>query len=321
MSLGQDPTFERSEARKEAERILRFKIGPQYSLGDPKKMEGGGYSFPVLISLPRVIFDEARQNPVDVKYLDAREVGEIEVAGPDEVDYTLPQTIYANVREVEQRIQKVVEKALISAAAKDFTQLPFPENRFAPIEDLLAKITLQGSVSIETISTLEPSEDDNKYSKHLDLLEKNDLIRRENGKIVPGDILASIQRDTDRHSEALNAALAHFFRENINNLDDVHEVLAPYLAIAGFYYRLAIDSDRLPVVTEEELRDAFARHYKGRGRRTELKKFKMSRYLLHLERVGILECHTKSDQRVWSGNPEIKASLEETPYLGTIAEI
>lgn len=313
-------TISEEEARKEAEKILRFKIGPQYSLGEPEGADGG-FTFPVLIRLPKVIFDEMRSKPVSVKYLEPRKVGEITIEGPNETDYTHAQTVYKNVREVEEQIQEAIEKALISAAAKDFTKLPFPENRYAPVEDLLAQVILKGSVPVESISELEAEEDD-KYTKYIHQLEKDELLRRENGSIKAGDILASIQRETDRHHEALNAALAHFFRENINELEKLHQVLGPYLAIAGFYYRLAIDTEQLPMVNENELREAFNAHYKGMGRRSKLKEFKMSRYLLHLERAGILECFTESDGRLWSGNEEIKDDLEDqTQYLGTISEV
>ena len=315
-------TMQKESAREEAEKILRFKIGPQYSLGTPTELDNGGYEFPVVIRLPRVVFDELRSDPVSVNYLEPREVGKIEVTDTGETEFTHPQTIYANVREVEERIQEAVEKALISAAAKDFTKLPFPENRYAPVEDLLAEIILKGSISIEAVTELQSSEDDDKYTKHIGTLEQNELIRRENGRLKPGDILASIQRDTDKNHEALNGALGHFFQENINDLEKLHQVLGPYLAIAGFYYRLAIDSDGLPMVSEKELREAFRAHYSGRGRQTKLKEFKMSRYLLHLERAGILESVTESDGRLWTGDEDIRDEVEEqSQYLGTISNV
>lgn len=315
-------TIPEDEARKEAEKILRFKIGPQYSLDAPKETESGGFVFPVSVRLPRVIFDELRSDPVSVKYLEPRQVGEITIENKDEVEYTHPQKIYANVRQVEKKIQEAVEKALISAAAKDFTKLPFPENRYAPVEDLLAEIILKESVPIEDVKALESGDDDDKYTKHLETLKQNELIRRQGGSLVAGDILASIQRDTDKNHEALNAALGHFFQENINDLDKLHQVLGPYLAIAGFYYRLAIDSDNLPMVSEKELREAFSAHYKGQGRQTNLKEFKMSRYLLHLERAGILESVTESEGRLWTGDENIRDSVkEQSQYLGTISDI
>ena len=309
------------EARKQAEQVLRFKIGPQYSLGEPES-DGSEYVFPILISPPRVIFDETRSTPVDVQYLEETKVGEIRVDEDKELDYTLPQTVYRRVREYEEKIQEAVEKALISAAAKDFTQLPFPENRYAPVEDLLAEVILQGSIAIEEISYLESSDEgeDGKYTKYIRELEDLDLLRREDGQVTDGNILTNIQRDTDKSHEALNAALAHYFRENVSNLDKIHQILGPYLAVAGFYYRLAIEANTLPTVKEKELRDAFEQHYKGRGKQTRVKMFKFSRYLLHLERAGILELITKPDGRVWTGNETIKEDLEEqTHYLGVIS--
>jgi hypothetical protein len=310
----------RDDAREEAERILRFKIGPQYSLGDPTSDESE-YVFPILISPPRVIFDELRNDPVDVNYLEPTQVGEIRVDRNKETEYTFPQTVYKRVREYEKEIQQAVEKALISAAAKDFTQLPFPENRYAPVEDILAEVILREPLSIEDIKAIEsPGEDEQgKYTKYIQELEEIDLVRRDNGRVTAGNILISARRDTDENHEALNAALAHYFRENVNDLEKIHQILGPYLAVAGFYYRLAIESNTLPSVQENELRSAFKKHYEGRGRQTQVKLFKMSRYLLHLERAGILKPLTQSDGRVWSGREDIKSDLQEqTQYVGAL---
>lgn len=307
------------EARTVAERILRFKIGPQYSLGEPET-DGEEYVFPILISPPRVIFNERRSLPVDVKYLDPTKVGEIRVDSDKETDYTLPQTVYRRVREYEEEIQQAVEKALISAAAKDFTQLPFPENRYAPVEDILGDIILRDSIALEDIAALESSDEgEGKYTKYIRQLEEIDLLRREDGRVKAGNVLINVQRDTDENHKALNGALAHYFRENVNDLEMIHQILGPYLAVAAFYYRLAIEADTLPTVEERELREAFKQHYRGRGRRTQVKLFKLSRYLLHLERAGILKAVTKSDGRVWSGNEDIKDDLDEqTQYLGVL---
>ena len=309
------------EARKKAEEILRFKIGPQYSLGETET-EGSEYVFPILISPPRVIFNETRSTPVDVKYLEPTQVGEIRVNKNEEVDYTLPQTVYRRVRDYEEEIQQAVEKALISAAAKDFTKLPFPENRYAPVEDILSEVILRDEIQLEKIAYLDSpdEEEQGKYTRYVQELENIDLLRREDGKVKAGNVLINIQRDTNKKSEALNAALAHYFKQNINNLEDIHQILGPYLAVAGFYYRLAIEADMLPTVEEKELRDAFEQHYKGRGKQTDVKVFKFSRYLLHLERAGILELITKPNGRVWSGTEAIKKDLEDqTQYLGVIS--
>lgn len=313
----------RDDARRKAEQILRFKIGPQYSLGEAEA-DGEEYVFPILMSPPRVIFDETRSNPTDVMYLEPTKVGEIRVDNNEDADYTLPQTVYRRVREYEQEIQQAVEKALISAAAKDFTQLPFPENRYAPVEDLLSEVILRDSISIEDLKSLEAPNTDpenGKYRKYLQQLIDIDLLRREDGRVRAGNILMNIRRDTDKNHEALNGALAHYFRENINNLEKIHQILGPYLAIAGYYYRLAIEANQMPTVEEEALRDAFEQHYKGRGKQTDVKMFKLSRYLLHLERAGILKPVTGSDSRVWSGNQDIMDELEDqTHYLGVISQ-
>ncbi|WP_254545865.1 hypothetical protein [Halomarina pelagica] len=311
------------DARKKAEYILRFKIGPQYSLGDIE-VNGSDFVFPIFISPPRVIFDELRQNPVDVDYLDPTRVGKIRVSKKGETEYTHPQTVYRRVRDYEKEIQQAVEKALISSAAKDFTQLPFPENRYAPVEDILAEVILRNTVPLDEIEALD-SPDDNergKYAKYVEELESIDLLKTRDGVVGAGNFLKEARRDNDKNHEILNTALAHYFRENVNDLEKIHGVLGPYLAVAGFYYRLAIESDTLPKVDESSLRDAFEKHYQGKGRQTDLKLFKLSRYLLHLERAGILKPITQSNRRVWYGVDKIKDDLEEqTHYVGAITAV
>lgn len=314
----EESAYPEDDARKEAERILRFKIGPQYSLGE-RTQEGKDHVFPITIRRARVIFDEIRQNPVDVNYLPRNEVGEIRIPPSGDADYTHPRTVYKRVRDIEQEIQERVEKALISSSAKDFTKLPFPENRYAPVEDLLSELILSGSISIERLKSLQKDEDgDGKYVKYLDELVAMELIYREDGNLKPGRALSEFQVDEDRGSDALNAALAYYFENKIDDMGAIHGVLGPYLAIAGFYYRLAIESDQLPVVSESELREAFERHYRGQGRRKEQKKFKMSRYLLHLERAGILKARTKSDGRQWYGDSDLKNDLQDTEYVAML---
>jgi hypothetical protein len=191
------------------------------------------------------------------------------------------------------------------------------------VEDILSEVILQDSISIETIAHLESSEEDEdgKYTKYIRELVDLDLLRREDGRVKAGNILINIQRDEDKSHKVLNGALAYYFKQNINSLDKIHQILGPYLAVAGFYYRLAIETDTLPTVDEQELRDAFENHYKGRGKQTDKKVFKFSRYLLHLERAGILELITRPDGRVWTGVEGIKDDLEDqTQYLGVITE-
>lgn len=321
----------KEDARKKAERVLRFKIGTQYSLGEPYP-ENSEYVFPIIFYPPRVIFNETRTRPVNVKYLDPKEVGEIRVDEEGEVDYTLPQTVYKNVREYEKDIQTAVEKALISSSAEEFAGLPFPENRYAPVEDLLSEVILEDEIAPETIAEFEADQDDSDDSKtywdYLSELESMDLLRRRGGRIEAGNILVSIQQKTDKNYEALNGALARYFKSKLGNISEIHVALGPYLAIAGFYYRLAVEaelateSESLPIIEEEDLRSAFREHYKGKGKKTKEKEFKVSRYLIHLERAGILKCITESDGRMWTGDKSIQSDLmDETDYLSTLGVV
>jgi hypothetical protein len=145
-------------------------------------------------------------------------------------------------------------------------------------------------------------------------------LRWQDDRITAADTLIGIEADTDYPSEALEAALAHFFSEGADNYDMIKGILGPYLAIAGYYYRRSLESEDLPSVSAREFRNEIRSQYSGQE--SASKAFKTSRYLLQLEEVGILQSESNQTGRNWTGIDEVfQDLLQQREQLEPIAEI
>lgn len=308
------------DAETEAEKVLRFELGSLPHLGSPE-YEEGEYVFPVLIRLPRVIFDEDREEPLDVRFLSSEDLGEIRVDAEtgDVSDRTDVWQINKRIREKKREVDRAVQMALLKAEAEKFSLLPFPEHRYTPIQDLLSDVILRGQIPRDRLEQIGPGTWE-KYEEYIEALVEVGLLRMEENRVTAADHLIEIEAQTDYPSDALNVALAHFFREGADNFDMIHSILGPYLTIAGHYYRRSLEVDELPRISTRELRDQIRERYTGRDGR--LKGFKMSRYLLQLEEIGVLESESARDGRGWKGKGEILTKLlEQEEQLEDIVEI
>lgn len=316
MSLG-DARLPEKKAKKEAEKNLRLTVGNLPHLGD-SEMQNGEYVFPIMISVPRVIFEDTQEGPkpVEVKFLSESKVGEIHVdAQSGEINSrTDLRDIEDRIEEKKKEIERAVQKALIKSAADDLSLLSYPKHRNNPALEILSEIIISEQIELDKLRSFRSFE---KYRNHLDTLEEAGLVSEEDGCIVAGDPLKYIEEDNGSPSERLNAALAYLFKTNADDLGFMSDFLGPYLKVAGYYYRRAIESDSLPEVTIEEFRRKMS---KEEGRERE---FQVSRYLIELEQVGLLKISaTDFGERAWVGDPSIKAEiLQQEQQLSTIAEV
>ena len=321
MSTEQDKaTVSEDTARNEAEKTLRFEIGNLPHLGSPD-YEDGEYVFPVLIRVPRVIFDEDREDPINVKFLSSEDLGVIRVDAEsgEAAERTDVWQINKRIREKKKEVDRAIQMALVRAEAEKFSLLPFPEHRYTPIQDLLADVILRGQIPRERFDEIGTGAWE-KYEEYVDALIDAGLLRMENSRVTAADHLIEIEASTDEPSEALNVALAYFFREGTYDHDMVFSILGPYLTIAGYYYRRSIETDDLPRIETRQFREQIRQAYSGRDGR--LKAFKLSRYLLQLEEIGILRSKSEKDGRGWVGDSEILAEvLSQREELRPIAEI
>jgi|AntDeeMinimDraft_4_1070355.scaffolds.fasta_scaffold04156_3 hypothetical protein len=315
----QNAPIDEERAKIKAQKELAHEIGNLPYLGDMEH-EDNEYVFPLHVRLPRVIFDESRQTPQDVKFLSSKRVGEIRVnAESGEVNRTRIHDIKSNIRQQKRVVEEAVQKALVRSSARKFSKLPFPELRYTPILDILSQLLIEGLIEEEEIESMS-SQYERHYKDYIEILEEAGLVRMNDGQVEADDYLIEIEARDASPPEKLNAAIAHFFEEGTNDIDTIRQILGPYLTLAGFYYMQVLESGEMPRVTEDEFREQLDKTYTGSDR--ELKKFKLAHYLIQLEDVGLLESDDEDGPRTWEGEKDVWDDiLREQDLLEPASEI
>jgi len=318
MSSESNTAVTEEEARRKAAEAVRFNLGTYLRL-KPGEFDKDDlqYQFPIVIRSPKLILEADKENAVDVRYLDPVEVGVVTVdAESMEVEHPSGKEIDDKIESYEEEINQVVQKAIVRASGTDLSHLPFPENQYAPLRDLLSELLLNDQVYLKDIKRMDGPKDGDKYSKYVNNLVELDLARREVGAISSGNTLITIQSsdkfrdyETQTLQQQLNVALGLYFEHHIGDFDAIKRILGPYLALTGYYYRRSLELGELPNIKEEELRRGIKSEYKDRREQNE-KLFKMSRYLIQLEAVGILESVVEGGNRYWTGNGDTYQRLK-----------
>lgn len=318
MSLG-DARIPEEKAKKAAERKLRLNIGNLPHLGNAED-EDGEYVFPILISIPRVIFDETPEGlkPVDVKFMSESEVGEITVDAKsgDVTEYTSVSDVEDAIEEQKKELELAVQRALIKSAAKKLALLSYAQHRQMPVIEILSEIILNHEVEAHRVNRIEKD-----YSDHIENLIDVGLVKEEDGAFVPDDELSTILSEETSPSSRLQAALAHLFENKSDDLSMMNDFLGPYLEIAGYYYTRAVESESLPKVTLEEFRREISSRHSGQ--KAQKRSFKTARWLIQLEEIGLLQVANRHGERSWQGDSlvmdEILAQREELGQFAVVA--
>lgn len=329
MSSMEDAGVDPSEARRAAMEAVRFNLGTYLRLDDGEfDEEELEYTFPIVLRSPKLILDEGRENAVDLRFLDPIHVGDVMVdASTKDVDYPTKSQVKDELEDYEMELVEAIQKALVRATGSNLSHLPFPENQYAPLQDILSEVILNAKISVAAIEMMDSYEDSDKYQKYIDSLVEIGLLKRRDHVFRSGDILNTIQEKDkfeghriETHQDELNAALGRYFEHNVGEFDMIKRTLGPYLALAGFYYRRALELDELPLIKESDLRDGIKLEYDGREQQKKL--FKMSRYLVQLEEVGILSSVYQNGERYWDGDETTFTRLKATAdQLGPITEL
>lgn len=315
----QNAPIDEERAKVKAQQELAHEIGNLPYIEDVE-VEDDEYVFPLHIRLPRVIFDENRKRPVEVKFMSSKRIGEIRI-DPESGDLTRTRIhdIKTNIRKQKRVIEEAVQKALIRSSARKFSKLPFPELRYTPILDVLSRLLLEGAVSEEQLEQMS-AQYEKSYRDYIESLIDVGLARMQDDHLEADDILIEIRAREPAPPAQLNAAMAHFFEEGVNDLETIHQILGPYLALAGYYYTQVLESGEMPRLTEDEFEDQMDKVYRGSDR--ELKKFKLAHYLIQLEQVGILESEMDTGPRTWRGTEEVwDQVLQEQELLEPVSEV
>lgn len=307
------------EARQKAEETLAFDIGNLPHLGEVQTEEEE-FVFPLEIRYPRVIFDEEGEEPIEVKFMSLENLGEIRVdAETGEVERPHLPDIEAKIRNRKREIENAVQRALVRAEAQKFSQLPFPEHRYTPILDILSHLLVEGPIESDELEEI-GAVGEEKYREYAGLLSDVGLVRWENDSIEGDDYLIELKTRGLSLPEQLNAAMAHFFEHGAERIEAIREILGPHLILSGYYYRRAIELANLPKVDEDEFDEVLDYNYYGKDRRE--KRFKLSRYLIQLEQVGLLESQNGTGPTRWIGTNNVRREvLKEEELLEPVIEI
>lgn len=318
-----------SEARRAAMEAVRFNLGTYLRLDDGEfDEEELEYTFSIILRSPKLILDEGRENAVDLRFLEPIHVSDVTVdASTKDVDYPTKSQVKNALEDYEKELNEAIQKALVRATGGNLSHLPFPENQYAPLQDILSEVILNGEIAVAAVEMMDSYEDSDKYQKYIGSLIELDLLKRRGDVLRSGDVLNTIQ-EKDKfeghriktHQDELNAALGRYFEHNVGEFEMIKRTLGPYLALAGFYYRRALELDELPIIKESDLRNGIKLEYDGREQQKKL--FKMSRYLVQLEEVGVLSSVYQNGERYWDGDETTFTRLKATAdQLGPITEL
>lgn len=315
----QNAPIDEEEARIKAQKELAHKVGNLPYL-EEVEYEDDEYVFPLHIRLPRVIFDQSRKEPVDVKFMSSKKIGEIRVHSESgDLSRTRIHDIKTNVKRQKRFIEDAVQKALVRSSAGKFSKLPFPELRYTPILDILSKLLLEGAIAEDELEDLS-SQYEQSYRDYIDILVDVGLARMKDDHLEADDFLIELRAQNAAPPDQLNAAMAHFFEQGASNIDTVYQILGPYLEITGYYYLQVLESGEMPELTEDEFREQFGKSYRGSDR--ELKKFKLPHYLIQLEEVNLLVSDDEQSPRTWRGTDDVwEDILREQELLEPVSEI
>lgn len=329
MSTMEDAGVNPSEARRVAMEEVRFNLGTYLRLEDGEfDEEELEYTFPIILRSPKLILDENKENAVDLRFLDPVEVGTVTVdANTRDVDRPTSRQVKKELENYEEELHAAIQKALVRASGSSLSHLPFPENQYAPLQDILSEVILNGEIPVASLEMMDSYEDGEKYQKYIDSLVELDLLKRNGEVLRSGDVLNTIQEkdkfeghEVKTHQQELNAALGRYFEHNAGEFEMIKRTLGPYLALAGFYYRRALELDDLPTIKESDLRNGILLEYSGRTQQKKL--FKMSRYLVQLEEVGVLTSVYQNGERYWVGDDTTFTRLKATAdQLGPVTEL
>lgn len=329
MSTMEDAGVDPSEARRAAMEAIRFNLGTYLRLSDGEfEEEKFEYTFPIILRSPKLILDEDQENAVDLRFLDPIHVGDVTVdASTKDVDYPTKSQVKNALKDYEKELNEAIQKALVRATGSNFSHLPFPENQYAPLQDILSEVILNSEIAVAAIEMMDNYGNSDKYQKYIDSLVELDLLKRKGDVLRSGDVLNTIQEKDkfeghriETHQDELNAALGRYFEHNVGEFEMIRRTLGPYLALAGFYYRRALELDELPIIEESALRDGIKLEYDGREQQQKL--FKMSRYLVQLEEVEVLSSVYQNGERYWVGDETTFTRLKATAdQLGPITEL
>ena len=309
------------EAFEKARKILRERFGNLVGIENVER-EGTVWKFKLVTAYPKVIFDYSRTPllPIRVKKMRPIELGWIEIDGiTGEPKYPQRSMVIAKIKSRLMKIQNTVEKALVKTESKKFSKIPFSEHRWTPILDIFSKLLISEKIYLDELSRLS-KDTELKYLDYLQTLEELNLVTFEGDSYTSGDLLLEIETKDKPLSEKLSDAMELFFRLGYDKLEKIQEILGPHLKLTGSYYTVALQSEQLPKVSKKFFVKKIYYFYTSTDRNEKL--FKLDRYLIQLESIGLLKYAGFDGDSYWIGLKDVyKNILKEDEILEPIRDL
>jgi hypothetical protein len=296
-----DLLITKEEAKRKAHFFVREKYGTIPSLSTPKMLDDG-WHIPIVARYPRVLFDTTTNRPKKVRFMKFDNLGELVVDNKTGEITSKPTywDLRTGIKDNLEYVKNTVQQALIKAGAKQFSKSPFSEHMHTPIIDIIAYVLMNNKLQIsEEIGRLAEI-DREKYIAIINTLVKMGLLDWTGDILSPGNMLVQIEGQSDDLPTKLSDSLAFFFAEGYEDIQSIHQVLGPHLTISGFIFQQSIEYDDLTPISTGQIEEVIQLSY-----RQEVKRIKTPRYLIQLNKVGIIEQKTINHEEVWLPNEEI----------------
>ncbi|RLI78952.1 hypothetical protein DRP05_05705 [Archaeoglobales archaeon] len=328
-----DAGMSESEILKKAHKFIRENIG---SVPSPKKpiltfkeiesLEGVKkkvmvYEVPIVAYFPTIIYDPYLATPTKPRFKNLGEVGKL-ILDANTGEVIEKPTVYqvrGAIKSKLEEITNVVDKTLVKTGAEKFSQITLPEHIHTPIIDILSSLLIIGKIDIEMEIEELSSEDKTKYLRIINALEKHELVERDNNFIYPGNVLIELEEKfPQEHDKIITNALAHFFRQGYEEIDSIRIVLGPFLILSRIIYETSLEVDTIVPVPFEIIKDTFEKGYTGKLQK--LKLIKLPRYLIQLEKVGLIKYREIHGEPHWEGDKDVFNELKKDTELTDILE-
>lgn len=304
-----DLPLSKAAARRLAEDALISDVGTTPNIGSVKETDDR-FVFDVDVSYPRVIWDDAADEPRKTRFLYVGKVGEVTVDRYRGRVLERPKyyEVQGAIREKLSVISDTVEKGLVKVAADEFASLPFPIHLHTPVLDMLSWLLVHDRMTLGDLDEI-PRDPQARIRSTLDPLARVGLIEVRDQTILPGPLLVEIEQRESSLPRQLSKALALFFREGYQFIDTVRQVLGAHLTVSGMIYERATEYESPVPLSLTQIEKDFVRFYP-----TE-RLVKLPRYLVQLESIGLVNHDTRHGLPVWSANESVYSRMRGDEVL------
>jgi len=291
-----EPKINKERAERIAHQFVRERIGNIPNITEAV-LEGKNWIIPIDVSYPKVFLNKEGM-PIKTRFIKIPNVGKVEISSENGtfVDYPKSWSIENQIENGLLVIKNAVEKALVKVGARNFSILPFSEHRYTPILDILATLLTEEKFYL---SDLVVDDQVSKYRGYLGDLAKIGLVRITQDYVIPGNLFTILDErlGTDaKNSERLTVLLTLFFERGYEYISSVKSVLGSHLELGGFVYQESFEYGGLLSFTKDDITVMIDNVYKN---------VKIPRYLVQLEKIGVLEEDKSLGKSSWKPNDEV----------------